>query len=321
MISVGRPMRVLVMGANGFVGPHLCRLLEDSGDEVVPVGGPGAETMIGAVPIDVRDAWAVADAISRAHPDAIVNLAGISSVAQSHENPSAALEVNVLGTLNVCIAVRASKRPIRLLYVSSGEVYGAVPGDQPATEATPLAPSSPYAASKVAAETVCFQFARSYGLHIVCARPFNHLGAGQAPAFAIPSFARQLEQAREAGGTAALSVGNLAHVRDFSHVRDVVAAYGLLLGQGVSGEVYNICSEQGRSMRSILDELVDLAGVRADVHVDEAKLRPVDIPFLVGSSLRIRALGWAPRWTVRDALKDVLADAVPTRSLTEPTGG
>jgi GDP-4-dehydro-6-deoxy-D-mannose reductase len=303
-------MRILVIGANGFVGPHLCRFLEDCGDDVVRLNGPGGPRPQGGAAIDIRDVGAVKEAVDRADPDAIVHLAGISSVAQSHENPGAALEANALGTLNVCVAVRASKRPIRLLYVSSGEVYGVVPGDQPASEGTPLAPSSPYAASKVAAETVCFQFARSYGLHIVCARPFNHLGAGQAPTFAIPSFARQLAHARQTGGTAALAVGNLAHVRDFSHVRDVVAAYRLLLDRGASGEAYNICSERGRSMRSILDELVELAGVTADVRVDEAKLRPVDIPFLVGSGRRIRDLGWAPRWTVRDALTDVLADAV-----------
>jgi GDP-4-dehydro-6-deoxy-D-mannose reductase len=301
-------MRVLVIGANGFVGPHLCRLLEDSGDEVVPLCGVGGMHLPNAVQIDVRDARAVSDAVRSVSPHAIINLAGISSVSYSHENPTATLEVNALGALNVCLAARASESGVRLLFVSSGEVYGTVPEEQPATEQTVVAPTSPYAASKVAAETICFQFARSYGLHVVCARPFNHLGVGQAPAFAIPSFARQLEQARRTGSGAALSVGNLAPIRDFSHVRDVVAAYRLLLERGISGQVYNICSGHGRSMRSILDELVELAGVRADIHVDPGKLRPVDIPSLVGSAAKVRALGWSPRWSVRDALSDVLAD-------------
>jgi GDP-4-dehydro-6-deoxy-D-mannose reductase len=302
-------MRVLVIGANGFVGPHLCRLLEDSGDEVVRVNGPGGVQSPSVAQIDLRDARAVSEAVGSAHPDAIVNLAGMSSVAQSHENPSAAFEINGLGALNVCIAMRASKPGVRLLYVSSGEIYGAVSTERPAAEDTIPAPLSPYAASKVAAETACFQFARSYGLHVVCARPFNHLGAGQALAFAIPSFARQLEQARKISGTAMLSVGNLAPVRDFSHVRDVVAAYRLLLERGVRGEAYNICSGQGRSMRSILEELIELAGVSTEIRVDPAKCRPVDIPALVGSAAKVRALGWSPRLTVRDALRDVLADA------------
>jgi GDP-4-dehydro-6-deoxy-D-mannose reductase len=300
-------MRVLVIGANGFVGPHLCRLLEESGDDVARLNGPGGTPS--AAHIDLRDAPAVIDAVAGARPDAIVHLAGMSSVAQSHENPAAALEVNVLGALNVCLAIRRSNPGIRFLYVSSGEIYGAVSAEQPATESTVVAPLSPYAASKVAAETVCFQFARSYGLHVVCARPFNHLGAGQALAFAIPSFARQLQQARKAAGTAMLSVGNLAPVRDFSHVRDVVVAYRLLLERGVSGEAYNICSGHGRSMRSILDELIELSGVPTEIRVDPAKCRPVDIPSLVGNAAKVRTLGWSPRWTVRDALRDVLADA------------
>jgi GDP-4-dehydro-6-deoxy-D-mannose reductase len=302
-------MRILVIGANGFVGPHLCRLLVDSGDDVIPICGVGGAQPPGAVLVDVRSAEAVNDAVGTARPDAIIHLAGVSSVASSHENPSATFEVNVLGTLNVCLAIRASKPDVRLLYVSSGEVYGATSGQHAATEQTALAPSSPYAASKIAAETVCFQFARSYGLHVVCARPFNHLGAGQAPTFAIPSFARQLEDARKASQRATLSVGNLAPVRDFSHVRDVVAAYRLLLDRGASGEAYNICSGQGRSMRSILDELIELVGVSTDVRVDPAKLRPADIPWLVGSAAKLRGLGWSPVATVRDALKDVLSDA------------
>jgi GDP-4-dehydro-6-deoxy-D-mannose reductase len=301
-------MRVVVVGANGFVGPHLCRFLTESGDDVVALGGPSGAPPSGGRVVDVRDEAAVRGAIERADPDAVVHVAGISSVAQSHESPSTTFEVNALGALNVCMALRSSRRGIRLLYVSSGEVYGALPADQMATEQTPLAPSSPYAASKVAAETVCFQFARSYGLHIVCARPFNHLGSGQAANFAVPSFARQLAQALKAGGPAVLSVGSLAQIRDFSHVRDVVAGYRLLLDRGASGEAYNIASGVGRSMASLLDDLIELVGVAVDVNVDPAKIRPVDIPYLVGSAAKLRALGWSPRWTVRDALKDVLAD-------------
>ena len=300
-------MRVLVIGANGFVGPHLCGLLSNSGDDVVRLGGPGP-TQQGDATVDVRDAGAVMQAVRTAAPDAVINLAGISSVALSHQSPSATYEVNVLGALNVCLAVRALKPGVRLLYVSSGEVYGSIPGEQPATEQAPLAPSSPYAASKVAAETVCFQVARSYGLHVVCVRPFNHLGAGQAPTFAIPSFARQLLQARKSGETAQVSVGNLEPVRDCSHGRDVVGAYRLLLDRGGPGETYNVCSGQGRSMRSILDELIELAAVPAEVRVDPAKVRQVEIPWMVGSAAKIQSLGWSPRSTVRDALKDVLAD-------------
>ncbi len=304
-------MRVLVIGANGFVGPHLCRSLEHAGDDVIALDGVGSAAQPardGARPIDVRDRQAVAEAIADVRPEAIVHLAAVASVAYSHVDPLRTFEVNTLGVLNVCSAMKASAPTARLLYVSSGEVYGAVPDRVPATEQTALAPCSPYAASKVAAESVCFQFGRSYGLHVVCARPYNHIGPGQTPTFAIPSFARQLIEARRAGHRATLLVGDLTPVRDFSHVLDVVTAYRLLLQAGLPGEVYNVCSGQGRPIRSMLDDLVELVGVAADIRIDPEKLRPSDIPFMVGDATKLRALGWAPRRTVRDALIDVLSD-------------
>jgi GDP-4-dehydro-6-deoxy-D-mannose reductase len=287
--------------------------LEHAGDEVIPLYGIGATEQplhTSTAVIDVRDRQAVAEAIAHARPEAIVHLAGVSSVAHSHGDPVGTFEINALGALNVCVAIKASAPTARLLYISSGEVYGAVPNRAPATEQTALAPCSPYAASKVAAETACLQFARSYGLHVVCARPYNHIGPGQAPTFAIPSFAQQLREARQAGRGATLLVGNLEPVRDFSHVLDVVAAYRVLLLRGLSGEVYNVCSGHGRTIRSMLDELVELVGIPADIQIDPGKVRPVDLPFLVGDASKLRALGWVPRLTVRDALVDLLSQTL-----------
>ncbi|MGH7272394.1 MAG: GDP-mannose 4,6-dehydratase, partial [Polyangiaceae bacterium] len=127
-------------------------------------------------------------------------------------------------------------------------------------------------------------------------------------AFAIPSFARQVRAANKTGPRSTLLVGDLNPVRDFSHVKDVISAYRLLLERGVAGEAYNVCSGKERTIRSVLDELLDLAGVQADVRVDPSKLRPVDIPRLVGSAAKLRALGWEPRFTVRDALRDLLGE-------------
>ncbi len=306
-------MRVLVTGADGFVGKHLSRYLRDKGDTVVGWAGPrppGAPDLPHeSEAVDVRDGGAVGRAMARARPDAIVHLAAISSVLQSHAEPLLTVEINTLGALNTCIAARALTPMPRLLFVSSGEVYGPTSPGEPATEEGPLAPTSPYAASKAAAETFALQFARSYGLHAICARPFNHLGTGQAPNFAIPAFARQLAEARQSGRRGRLSVGSLEPIRDFSHVEDVVAAYGLLLERGARGHVYNVCSGVGRSIRNILDELVTLSGADVDVEIDPAKVRPVEVPILVGSPAKLRALGWATRRTVREALSEVLADA------------
>jgi GDP-4-dehydro-6-deoxy-D-mannose reductase len=305
-------VRVLVTGADGFVGRHLCRFLQDGGDTVVPLVGAGGSELAGATSapsaVDVRDGRALADAVARALPDAIIHLAAVSSVAESHRDPVTTFEVNTLGTLNVCMAARALENGVRLLLVSSGEVYGAGPLEPPHIETAPLAPTSPYGASKVAGETVGIQFAHSYGLHVVVARPFSHLGTGQAPTFAVPSFARQLAEARRDRAKATLRVGNLEAVRDFSHVRDVIAAYRLLLERGQPGEAYNVCSGHGRSLRSVLDELIQLAGVQVTVQVDPARFRPADIPTLVGDPSKLRSLGWTPRYTLRAALADVLGD-------------
>jgi len=303
-------MRILVTGADGFVGNHLGVYLRERGDSVIPWAGPRPAnfTPPGFDVVDVRDATAVHLAIASAKPDAIIHLAAISSVAQSHAEPALAFEVNAMGTLHLCAAAKAVTPAPRVLLVSSGEVYGNT-GDRPATETSVLAPTSPYAASKVAAEAVAFQFARSYGMHVVCARPFNHLGPGQAPNFAVPAFARQLVEARRSRVRRAISVGNLDPIRDFSHVDDVIAAYALLLERGESGESYNVASGISRSMRSILQELVDIAEVDIDVRVDPAKVRTTELPALVGDASKIRALGWMPRHALRETLREVIDDA------------
>jgi GDP-4-dehydro-6-deoxy-D-mannose reductase len=303
-------MRVLVTGADGFVGGHLSGYLRGRGETVIAWAGPRPAnyTPPGFDVVEVRDGVAVNRAIASAKPDAIIHLAAISSVAQSHAEPALAFEVNAMGALHVCAAAKAVTPSPRLLIVSSGEVYGDT-GERPATETTVLAPMSPYAASKVASEAVALQFARSYGMHVVCARPFNHLGRGQAPNFAVPAFARQLVEARRSRARRAISVGNLDPVRDFSHVDDVIAAYSLLLDRGVSGESYNVSSGTGRSMRSILQELVEIAEVDVDVRIDPAKVRASELPALVGDSSKIRALGWTPRRTLRETLRDVVDNA------------
>ncbi len=302
-------MRVLVIGADGFVGRHLERFLSGAGDDVLSIYGPqtGSGPQDDRV-VDVRDGAAVHRAVERARPDAIVHLAAVSSVAHSHAEPELTFHVNALGALHACMALKACAPGARLLLVASGEVYGSVAPGRRATEHDSLAPLSPYAASKLAAEAIGLQFARSYGLSIVSARSFNHLGPGQAPAFVAPSFARQVELARR-GGDSTISVGNLQPVRDFLHVQDVVRAYRLLLERGKAGEAYNVCSGEGRSIQSLLDELAKLAGIEVHAQVDPARFRPSDIPYLVGDAAKLKALGWAPTHTVTDALRAVLDEA------------
>jgi GDP-4-dehydro-6-deoxy-D-mannose reductase len=302
-------VRVLVTGADGFVGTHLVTALQGRGDPVDACGGPG-----GPRELDVTDPAAVDARIRESRPEAVIHLAGVSSVARSHEKPAATVAVNVLGAANLLEALRRHFPRARVLLVGSGEVYGAVPKGRPANESHPVRPLSPYAASKVAAEVLGRQMFDSYGLQVILARPFNHLGPGQAPGFVVPSLVRQLLTVADGRGAPVISVGDLSPVRDFSHVLDVIDGYLLLLSTGSPGETYNLCSGVGLSIRELLDELQRLLGTRAEVRVDPERLRPVEIPWLVGDPGRAEALGWRRRRGVQEALLELIDSLRGARS-------
>jgi GDP-4-dehydro-6-deoxy-D-mannose reductase len=304
-------MRVLVTGADGFVGRHLLPALAAAGHQAVSAGGPGASGL--ALSFDLTDASAVRAAVEHARPEGVIHLAGFSSVARSHQSPPQAFAVNALGTVHLLAALREVAPSARVVLVGSGEMYGPVPPGEAADERTPLLPTNPYAASKAAAELAGFQFFRSYGLKVISARPFNHLGKGQLPHFVVPSFASQIVDIKRGRAPALLRVGDLEPLRDFSHVGDVVDAYLLLLERGVPGEAYNVGSGAARSIRSLLEELLELAKVDARIEVDPQRLRPAEIPSLVGSPQKLRALGWKPSRTVTQALSDVLEELAQPR--------
>lgn len=305
-------MRVLVTGADGFVGRHMCTALRAAGDEVVEVHGPRGEGISStALHFDVADEAAVKAALAEVKPEGVIHLAGFSSVAKSHQNPARVFAVNTMGVVHLLTAVRESAPKARVLVVGSGEVYGPVKEGTKATESHPHVPLSPYAASKSAAELAGEQFHRSYGMEVVLARPFNHLGAGQDPTFVVPSFAAQIRAIALGTVDPVLRTGNLDAIRDFSHVKDVVDAYRLLLTHGVPGQAYNISSGEGRTIRQLLEEMLRLAEVQATIELDPARLRPSDIPSLVGSPDKLKALGWQPKLSVTDALRDVLGPKVP----------
>jgi GDP-4-dehydro-6-deoxy-D-mannose reductase len=302
-------MRVLVTGAAGFVGSWLVPALVADGHTVwaagqeghaLPAERAGAEWL----GMDVTSADSVAAAVERAAPDAVCHLAGQASVGDSFGDPLGTWDVNATGTLRIASAL---PKGARLLLVGSAEAYGSVPEpEQPIREDRPLRPCNPYAASKAAAEMAALQAGESGGIQVVVARSFNHTGPGQDARFALASFARQLAIIRAGGAEPVLHVGNLSARRDLLDVRDVVRAYVRLMTSGEAGGVYNVCSGSARSMREAVDELVDLSGTRARVEVDPERVRPVDVPLLLGDNARLRGLGWAPRIPFRQTLSDLL---------------
>lgn len=290
-------MRALVTGGTGFVGHWLVDHLKSMGDDVVAHG----------IEVDVTDPAAIAAAVEAAEPDAIYHLAGQASVGESWKNPARTFEVNALGCVHLISAARRLSRLPRVLLVSSAEVYGAVsPDDLPLTEASPLRPMSPYAASKVAAEFIGYQAAVGYGLPLVIARPFNHIGPGQAPIFVISELAKRIVEA-QLSGRRTLALGNPTPRRDFTDVRDVVVAYRLLIQHGEPGSTYNICSGKDVMVGDVVRRLVELAGADLVLETDPALVRPVDVPVLVGDATKLHtATGWSPTWSLDQTLESVL---------------
>jgi GDP-4-dehydro-6-deoxy-D-mannose reductase len=271
--------------------------LQTAGDEVT---APHADEM------DVTDAAAVAKAVAAARPDAVYHLAGFAHVGQSWDRPDEVFRVNAEGTLHVLEAARSLATVPRVLVVSSAEVYGRVgPGDVPLSEDAPVRPVSPYAASKAAAELLAVQAFLGRGVPAVVARPFNHTGPGQSPAFVVPAFARRIAEA-SAGGV--LRVGNLTPRRDITDVRDVVRAYRLLVERGEPGGVYNVCSGTDVAIAELVQRLLAMSGKDLRVEEDPDLMRPVDVPVLRGDPARIQAAtGWRPEIPLDQTLADVLA--------------
>jgi GDP-4-dehydro-6-deoxy-D-mannose reductase len=279
--------RVLVTGPNGFVGGHLRAEL---GDEFVPFDG------------DVLDADALRQAVRGA--DAVVHLAGESSVGASWDDPLRFWRVNVDGTVNVLDAVRAERREARVLVASTAEVYGRA-GRIPTPEDEPVRPLSPYATTKAAAELAC----SVSGLDVVVARPSNHEGPGRDERFAIGSWARQIARLESDGG-GTLLVGDLTAERDILDVRDVCRAYRLLLDTSVPVGTYNVGSGRTVTMAHVLELLVEQARVPVQVERDESRVRPAEIPRLAGDPSRLReATGWSAVIPLEQTLADTLGAA------------
>ncbi len=279
------------------MGQWLAAHLKDKGDEVAVID----------IETDVADAAAVRRVMSDVLPEAVYHLAAMTHVGDSWENPSQVLRVNVLGTAEVLAAARALPTSARVLVVSSAEVYGVVRPEQlPLDEDTPTEPASPYAASKLAAESVALQAWRGYGQPVVVVRPFNHIGPGQSPNFFVPAMAKRIVEAKRSGQRS-LRVGTLTTRRDFTDVRDVVAAYRLLVERGEAGSVYNVCSGRDVAMADVVAQLLQLAGADLELETDPELVRPVDVPVLRGDAARLRAAtGWQPDIPLATTLADVL---------------
>jgi GDP-4-dehydro-6-deoxy-D-mannose reductase len=293
---------LLVTGHTGFVG----RTLFDAQarDEIVPPGWRLAALPEG---LDIRDP-ALAGLLREQAPDAVLHLAAATSVDDSFRDPDACFDVNFRGTLNVLRSLRDARFAGRLLYVSSGDCYGALPeAVLPVPETTPLRPRNPYAVSKVAAEALCYQWSQTEAMDVVIARPFNHIGPGQDERFAVASFCAQIARIGEGRAAPVVHAGNLHVSRDFSDVRDVLRAYFALLERGVRGEAYNVATGREVVLRDVLDRALALSGIDATVEVSAARQRPSEQLRVAADIGKIgRDTGWSPRIPLDRTLEETL---------------
>lgn len=290
-------MRVLVTGARGFVGAHLVAALVRADAEVDAADRE----------LEITDAAAVESRLRRSAPDALVHLAAQSSVAASLRDPAATWRTNYAGSAVLLRAAAARAPRARVLWVGSGEAYGpSAPQAEPHAEQQPFRPVSPYARSKASADLLAARFA-ARGLDVVRARPFAHLGPGQADAFAASSFARQIAECEAGLREPVLEVGNLDSARDYLDVRDVVDAYLRLLDPAVPAGAYNVASGRATPLREIAEALLARARLRIELCVRPERVRPTDV--LVGDAGKLRrATGFAPRIPLPDALAALLDD-------------
>ena len=274
-------MRALVTGITGFAGSHLVdyMLAEKKSVEVVGIQRwrsrtENIEHFAGKVRMfecDLRDASSVRDVLDEARPDWIFHLAAQSFVPTSWTAPTESLVTNIIGQLNIFEAVKKLHILPRIQLACSSEEYGMVyENELPIRETNPLRPLSPYAVSKVGQDMLGYQYFMSFKLPVI-------------------------------------RVGNLEARRDFTDVRDVVRGYWLALEKGQPGEVYNLCSGRAWTIRAMLDQLLGMTQVKVKVEQDPARMRPSDVPVLLGDAGKFKkATGWEPTIPFETTLRDLL---------------
>lgn len=310
-------MKVLITGITGFAGSHLADFLLERGD--IKVYGTERwrsrteniehiKDRITLMGCDIRDASSVKKLIEKIKPDRIFHLAAQSFVLSSWHAPQETLTTNIIGELNVFEAVRELGINPLIQIAGSSEEYGLLKEDElPVKETNLLKPLSPYAVSKVAQDLLGYQYYKSYGLKIIRTRGFNHSGPRRGEVFVCSDFARQIARIERKQQKPIVYVGNLEAIRDFTDVRDMVRAYWLATEKGRPGEVYNICSGKGYRIREVLDILLSLSKEEIEVRQDPEKMRPSDIPVLIGDSTKFRgATGWKPEIPFEKTLEDLL---------------
>lgn len=288
------PQTILITGAGGFVGKYLTDLWASSQDKLV------------FLDVDLRETEALSRFVQKTAPDQVYHLAAQPFVPLAIDNPWETYDINVGGTLTLLESLHRTKKECKFLYVSSADVYGLQSQkDLPFSESLIPQPLNPYSGSKLAAESYCRQY-NNYSQYIdtVIARPFNHIGVGQRKEFVVPNFCHQIKTA-VLSGKREIQVGDLSPTRDFTNVKDIVAAYQLLMSKGTPGEIYNICSGIEISIKELIQTLIKISGKELVCVTDPERVRTSETSRLIGNNAKMKALGWKLKYSSEETLLEI----------------
>jgi GDP-4-dehydro-6-deoxy-D-mannose reductase len=308
--------KVLITGITGFAGSYLSDYLLKQNNYRVSGTYLNDESLlnlenkdsINLYKVDLLDPEATNKLVQYEKPDYLFHLAALTSAKKSFSSPRETFVNNVSGQINLLESiVKSGFQDTKILVVSSAEVYGLVSKeDLPIDEETPFMPTNPYSVSKLSQDFLGLQYFLSHKLNIVRVRPFNHVGPRQSPHFVVSAFAKRIVEI-EKGKEAVMKVGNLESKRDFTDVRDMVKAYGLILEKGDIGEVYNIGTGKAYKISDILDILLHMSTTQIDVKIDETLLRPSDTPELLCDNTKfVSKTGWRAEYSIEETLQTIL---------------
>lgn len=317
-------MKILITGLTGLIGRYWATSLTLRKHEVFGLSRhatalPGLNIPQNHIlSCDLLDSALVENIIRDIQPHWILHLAAQSFNSLSWAQEELTHQTNFMGTLHLLQAVRKQCPGSLLLVAGSSVQYGIVrPEDCPIQEERTLLPVTPYGVSKTAAEMLAYQYSQNFGMKIVLPRLFAQLGAGHPPSTVIQAFAKQLALMKHKLQPPILKTGNLEAYRDFMDVRDGIAAMELLITKEHCAKPTNICSGQAVKISDLLQLLLDISGLKVKVETDSSLVRPSDEPLAYGNNNTIVKLGWKPKYSIRDALKNIYKDWIKR---TDPSG-
>lgn len=304
-------MRILVTGADGFVGRYLLQaLMQHKHHAIAGLLHPGVDLTDTSetVCLNITDSEQVNTVIDELQPDGIIHLAAQSMVEAAWQKPAETLLVNTIGTTNIIKAVAQFSRATKVVTIGSSEEYGLTGKlGRPLVESDPCLPQNPYAISKLAAGQMAIQLAAKDNLKVLHIRPFNHFGPYQRQGFVVSDFASQIARIEKGLVAPIIGVGDLSAQRDFTDVRDVIQAYIHLIERDVVTGIYNVCSGDPHTAQEILDIMLSNSKVKIEVQQDKTKFRPSEVPLFIGSAEKVMsAIEWRPKRIFKDSVIETL---------------